>query len=56
MKGDKLKVVRAEIAGLDESLAKAEEERRQLERQAAERRASQKRDIPEVCHTLSLKF
>ena len=46
--GSNLKVLRAEIAALDKSLAAAEEQRRDLERQAAEKRTQQLKALPEV--------
>lgn len=48
MSGDKLKAVKAEVVMLDESLATSEEERRELERQAAQKRASPWRETPQV--------
>ena len=46
--GSNLKMLRAEIAALDKSLAAAEEQRRDLERQAAEKRTQQLKALPEV--------
>lgn len=48
MSGEKLKATKSEIAALDEQLAEADTRRRQLESEAAARRAQMKTDMLEV--------